>query len=178
MKNDLAVNAQGGVRVLYTGALRFVTVKPNCRTQKKSLGRSGGKSNNIIEAFFDIPPEPRYGTPEVCPKGPLGAIIFFLDFLNFFCLPCWHLNWMKNTNPPPFSFVLTFKCIRAHQIFNRFVPFLLPAGCTELIILYTFVSKRRFFTNVKKKFKKKWRWPSRKMKIWYKYNNNVVFIFA
>ena len=28
------------------------------------------------------------------------------------------------------------------------------------------------------KCKKEWRWPSRKMKIWYKVNNIVVFIFA
>ena len=37
---------------------------------------------------------------------------------------------------------------------------------------------KRFSINVKKKCKKKWRWPSRKMKIWYKYNNNAVSIFA
>ena len=37
---------------------------------------------------------------------------------------------------------------------------------------------KRFSINVKKKWKKKWRWPSRKMKHWYKYNINIVFIFA
>ena len=37
---------------------------------------------------------------------------------------------------------------------------------------------KRFSINVKKKCKKKWRWNSRKMKIWYKDNNIVVFIFA
>ena len=37
---------------------------------------------------------------------------------------------------------------------------------------------KRFSKSGKKKCKKKWRWPSRKMKIWYKYNNNEVFISA
>ena len=37
---------------------------------------------------------------------------------------------------------------------------------------------KRFSIDEKKKCKKKWRWPGREMKIWYKYNNNVVFIFA
>ena len=37
---------------------------------------------------------------------------------------------------------------------------------------------KTFSINAKKKCKKKWRWPSRKMKIWYKYNSIVVFIFA
>ena len=37
---------------------------------------------------------------------------------------------------------------------------------------------KKFSINVKKKFKKKRRWSSRKIKIWYKYNNIIVFIFA
>ena len=37
---------------------------------------------------------------------------------------------------------------------------------------------KRFSINVKKKWKKKWRWPTRKIKIWYKHKNIVVFILA
>ena len=37
---------------------------------------------------------------------------------------------------------------------------------------------KRFSINKTKKCKKKWIWPRRRMKIWYKYNYNVVLIFA
>ena len=37
---------------------------------------------------------------------------------------------------------------------------------------------KRFSVNVKKKCQKIWRWPSRRMKIWHKYNINLVIIFA
>ena len=36
---------------------------------------------------------------------------------------------------------------------------------------------KRFSINVKKKGERKWRWPGRKIKILYKYKNNVMFIF-
>ena len=37
---------------------------------------------------------------------------------------------------------------------------------------------KRFSINVKKKCRIKWRWSSRKIKIWHKFSLNVVFIFA
>ena len=37
--------------------------------------------------------------------------------------------------------------------------------------------KKKFSIKVKKKSKKKGRWPSRRIKTWYIYNNNIVFLF-
>ena len=39
-------------------------------------------------------------------------------------------------------------------------------------------SLKRNSINMKKKCKKKWRCPCRRIQIWYNYNNNAVFIFA
>ena len=59
-------------------------------------------------------------------------------------------------------------------------PFLL----TKILSLGTITvndigwSKKKYSIKVKKKCTKKWRWPSRELKIWYMYNNIIVFLFT
>ena len=43
--------------------------------------------------------------------------------------------------------------------------------------IYKDCLKKKFSIKVKKKSKKKGRWPSRRIKTWYIYNNNIVFLF-
>ena len=50
--------------------------------------------------------------------------------------------------------------------------------CVIVITLQTQPICRVFSLKVKKKYTKKWRWPSQKMEIWHMVNNDIAFIFA
>ena len=82
-----------------------------------------------------------------------------------------------SSNWPLFSFEMFFKilpiwCINENTL--RIVDTLYIAQC------YVFSPKYRVFLkkvlHKREECKKKWRWPSRKIKIWYKVNHILVFI--